>query len=136
MDFRWGLCYVSVKDWAELRQYFVPVKNTFVFLPIWLNFLYFGRITPVCSLFSCFSCHVLVACQRKKWSQIFKWQEALWNYCVWRPNVASLPVSSSLYWGLGGEDNGFNFYLPLSWYMHHVCTMHTSHAPWLFWKVK
>lgn len=26
-----------------------------------------------------------------------------------------------LYWTLHGEDNGLSFYLPLSWYMHHVC---------------
>lgn len=54
-------CVVSLKDWSELRQYFVPVKNFFVFLPIWLNFLYFGRITPVFFVFLFFlqcSCHL------------------------------------------------------------------------------
>lgn len=51
----------------------------------------------------------------------FQMTAGLMKLFVWRPNVASMPVSSSLYWALCGEDNGLSFYLPLRWFMHHVC---------------
>lgn len=90
--------------------------------PPCLIFHTLGRLYLCAFCFLAFLVVFLLLVREKKRSQIFKCpQEAWWNDHIWRPHVASLPVSSSLYWTLCGEDNGFSFYLPLSWCVHHVC---------------